>query len=153
MGDGRAATSPCFYTCFQTSWSWNKDTVLLYSIHYCTVQYTKAQPVVEDARVWQCTCVNYTIGHANAHSHLWKFATWRFVLRWLTLSALFSLGNCFHIAQVKVWLDICFLVIPSPKPSLCLNICLVNIRGVDGSSLEDTFWLHCCQILWPDINI
>ena len=66
--------------------------------------------------------MTYKIGHVNAHSHLWKFAAWRFVLRWLSLSALFSLGNCFLIAQVKVWLDICFLVIPFPKSNLCLNI-------------------------------
>ena len=39
----------CLYACFWTSWAWNKDTELLYS-----VKNTKAQPLVEDARMWQC---------------------------------------------------------------------------------------------------
>ena len=45
---------------FQTSWAWNKDTVLLYSLQYCTVKYTKAQPLVEDAHTWQCTPDTWT---------------------------------------------------------------------------------------------
>ena len=53
----------CFYTCFQTSWAWNKDTVLPYSIQYCTVQYTKAQPLVGGARTWQCTPDTWTNLH------------------------------------------------------------------------------------------
>ena len=48
----------CFYACFWTSWAWNKDTVLLYSIQYCTVKYTKAQPSLEDAYAWQCAWTN-----------------------------------------------------------------------------------------------
>ena len=39
----------CFYTCFWTSGAWNKDTVLLDSILYCTVKHTEAQPLAEDA--------------------------------------------------------------------------------------------------------
>ena len=38
MGDGRAERSSAIE-------------VLLYSIRYCTVKYTKAQPLVEDARM------------------------------------------------------------------------------------------------------
>ena len=55
-------------------------------------------------RRWRASVVSlmtYKIGHANARSHLWKFATWRFVLRGLTLSALFSLGNCFAHSSSK----------------------------------------------------
>ena len=40
---------------FETSWAWNKVTVLLYSIQYWTVKYTKAKPLVEDAHMGQCT--------------------------------------------------------------------------------------------------
>ena len=29
--------------------------------------------------------LTYVVGHANARSHLWKFATWRFVCRGLTV--------------------------------------------------------------------
>ena len=42
------------------AWAWDKDTVLLYSIHYCTVKYTKAQPLVDDAHTWQCTPDTWT---------------------------------------------------------------------------------------------
>ena len=72
-----------------TAWAWNKDTVLLYSIQYCTVKYTKAQPLVEVAHMWnvgqthELTCV---IGHVNARSYLWEFATWRFLCRGLTVT-------------------------------------------------------------------
>ena len=44
----------CFHTCFWTSWAWNEDTVLLYSIQHWTVKYTQAPSLVEDARTWQC---------------------------------------------------------------------------------------------------
>ena len=33
-------------------WAWNKDTIILYSIYfiqYCTINYAKAPPLVEDA--------------------------------------------------------------------------------------------------------
>ena len=49
------ATSLLFYACFWTSWDWNKNIVLLYSMQYCIVKYTKAKPATEDARMWQCT--------------------------------------------------------------------------------------------------
>ena len=41
-----------FHVCFWTSWPWNKDTVLLYSIQYSKIH--KTQPLVEDAHMWQC---------------------------------------------------------------------------------------------------
>ena len=44
----------CFYACFWTFWTWNKDAVLLYSVWYSTVKYTEAQPLVEDTGKWQC---------------------------------------------------------------------------------------------------
>ena len=50
----------CFYSCFLACWAWNKDTVPLYSTQYCIVKYTKAQPVTEDARTWQCTPDTWT---------------------------------------------------------------------------------------------
>ena len=42
-----------FHACFWTSWPWNKDTVLLYSIQYSKIH--KTQPLVEDTHMWQCT--------------------------------------------------------------------------------------------------
>ena len=78
----------CFYTSFWTSWAWNKDSVLLYSRQYCAVKYTKAQPLLDDTRMWQCMWtreLNYVTRHVNIHSHLWKFKTWRFVCRGLTV--------------------------------------------------------------------
>ena len=81
------ATSLLFYACFWTSWDWNKNIVLLYSMQYCIVKYTKAQPVVEDACMWQCTPNTWTnmSGHVNTHLHLWKLATWRFLCRGFTI--------------------------------------------------------------------
>ena len=34
--------------------AWNKDMVLLCSIWYCAVKYTKVQPLVQDACMRQC---------------------------------------------------------------------------------------------------
>ena len=42
----------CFYTCFQTYWAWNKDTVILY-VH-SIIEDTEAQPLVQDAHMWLC---------------------------------------------------------------------------------------------------
>ena len=42
----------CFYVCFWSSWAWNNDTELLYSIQCCIVKYRKAQLLVEDACMW-----------------------------------------------------------------------------------------------------
>ena len=78
---GASSQYQLHHHCFWTFWAWNKDTVLLYSIQYRIVKYTKAQPLVEDARTWQYTPDTWTnvIRHSNTRSHLWKFATWRFV--------------------------------------------------------------------------
>ena len=77
-----------FYTCFWAYWAWNKDSALLCSIQYCTVKYTEAQPLVDDTNMWQCIQtreLTYVTRHANIHSHLSKFKTWRFVCRGLTV--------------------------------------------------------------------
>ena len=59
----------CFYTCFRTSWAWHKDAVLLCCVQRCTVKYTRAQPPVEDARMWQCTPDTWTTLHDRACRH------------------------------------------------------------------------------------
>ena len=50
----------CFSACFWITWAWNNDTVWLCSLQCCTVSYTKAQPLVEDARTWPCTPDTWT---------------------------------------------------------------------------------------------
>ena len=53
----------------QTSWAWHKDAVLLCCVQRCTVKYTRAQPPVEDARMWQCTPDTWTTLHDRACRH------------------------------------------------------------------------------------
>ena len=48
------ATSLLFYACSWTSLDCNKNIVLLYFMQYCIVKFTKAQPAIEDACMWQC---------------------------------------------------------------------------------------------------
>ena len=50
----------CFYGYFWTSWAWNKDAVLLFSIQYCPVKYTKALPFIDDAHTWQHATETWT---------------------------------------------------------------------------------------------
>ena len=50
----------CFYTCFLTSWAWNKNTVFLYSIQCCAVKYIKTQLLVEDVCMEQGTSDMWT---------------------------------------------------------------------------------------------
>ena len=62
--------------------------ILQYSIEYHTVKHTKAQPLGDGALSWwrvQDTELTYVTGHGNARSNLWKFKTWRFVYRGLTV--------------------------------------------------------------------
>ena len=73
-----------FYACFWTCWAWNnKDTVLLYSIHYCTVKDTNVQPLIEDAHTWQCTPYTWT----NLRDWSWEYTLnlWKFSCRRLTV--------------------------------------------------------------------
>lgn len=73
-----------------------KDTVLLYSIQYCTIKYTKAQPLVGMHAcdgVRQTRELTFMAGHANARSHHWKFETWRFTGRGLTVWVELSWGT------------------------------------------------------------
>ena len=52
-----------------------KNTGVGYSIQYWTVKCTKAQPPGKDACPWEGIPAVWpdVNGHANAHSHLWKF--------------------------------------------------------------------------------
>ena len=112
----------CFYAYFQTSWAWNKDTVLLYSIWYCTVKYTKAQPLVEDSCTWQCTpdtwtnlrdwTCELTFTSLKVHNLKvrmegtyctgnWSFHFWSYILMhksiqfwWIPIYLFFSLVTC-----------------------------------------------------------
>ena len=72
----------CFIPCFWTSWAWNKDTALLYSIQHCKVPRSTAT-----SRAFDSVCqmhewlIPYMIGLANPPSHLWNFSTWSFFCR------------------------------------------------------------------------
>ena len=60
--------------------------IVNYCTLYSTVKYIKVQPLVEDA--WQCMPNTWTKlhdGHAKTGSLLWKFATWMFECRELTV--------------------------------------------------------------------
>ena len=53
---------------------------------YCTVQHTKAPPLVRMhayGNVRQTHELTYGTGHANSHLHLWKFTTWGLLCRGL----------------------------------------------------------------------
>ena len=72
----------CFIPCFWTSWAWNKDTALLYSIQHCKVPRS-----IATSRAFDSVCqmhewlIPYMIGLANPPSHLWNFSTWSFFCR------------------------------------------------------------------------
>ena len=77
----------CFYTCFQTSWAWNKDllyTALYSNVHKSTTPCRGCTHMTVDARHVNWTC--------RRCSHLWKFATWRFVCRQLTAQVFCLIG-------------------------------------------------------------
>ena len=76
-------------------------------LHYYTVKCTKAQLLVEDVHMWQCTpdMRTYVIGHGSARSCLWKLATWRFVCRGLT-------AKTFH----------CFILLPPLRGGLGYSV-------------------------------
>ena len=59
------------------------------------LKYTKAQPLVEDACMWQYMSDTWTnvFGHENTWSRLWKFTSWRFVY-----------GNYHLILQYYAWM-------------------------------------------------
>ena len=73
----------CFYACFWTSWAWNKDTVLLYSI---TVLYSKVHNSTTTCRGcthmtmyadtwtnlpdWTCECVFASLKFCNLKVHM-----------------------------------------------------------------------------------
>ena len=52
--------------------------------------------------VCQTRELTYMIGHANGRLHLWKFATWRFVCRWLTVFVL-----PWENYLGKLWYELC----------------------------------------------
>ena len=72
----------CFYTCFQTSWAWNKD--LLYTALYSNV-HKSTTPCRGCVHVTVHHTWTHVIGHGKAHSHLSKLATWRLACRELTV--------------------------------------------------------------------
>ena len=119
------------------------------TLHYCTlyraVKYTKAQPLREEAHVWQCTPDTWTNLQDWTHKHtlrLWKFTTWRFVCWALSVRA----RSCTHslhllsdssflphspsfILSPSQWLFLCltfppFFILPSLSSSDPLSICL-----------------------------
>ena len=72
----------CFYTCFQTSWAWNKD--LLYTALYSNV-HKSTTPCRGCVHVTVHHTWTHVIGRGKAHSHLSKLATWRLSCRELTV--------------------------------------------------------------------
>ena len=76
----------CFYSCFQTCWASCKNT-LLYSIQQSTQKHNPLKRMHPQDNVSQTHEPTYRIGHVSASSHLWKFVTWRFVCRGLTVPA------------------------------------------------------------------
>ena len=76
----------CFYSCFQTCWASCKNT-LLYSIQQSTQKHNPLKRMHPQDNVSQTHEPTYSIGHGSASSHLWKFVTWRFVCRGLTVPA------------------------------------------------------------------
>ena len=58
----------CFYACFWTSWAWNKDTVLLYTVLYS--KYAKALALVEDTHMLKCTPDTWTNSWLDMRTHV-----------------------------------------------------------------------------------
>ena len=75
-------------TYFWTSWARSEESVLRYSMQHCTVTCTKAQPLVENACVWQCmpdTWTNFCDGTCKRTFASLKIQTWTFLCRGFTV--------------------------------------------------------------------
>ena len=86
----------CFYGYFWTSWAWNKDAVLLFSIQYCPVKYTKHYHLSRmhaPDNVQQLCELTYVIGHLKTCSHPWNFSTQGFYIGDLSKESFPILGR------------------------------------------------------------
>ena len=55
------------------------DTILLSSIHYCTVKHTKAQPLIEDAHTERCIPETWAnLKWLDKPRHICIFESWQF---------------------------------------------------------------------------
>ena len=79
------------------------------------------------------TCeLTYVIGHANASLHLWKFKTWRFICRGLTVCWLFMCPSAKLLRGRWFWVKVCGYGELFAKTPLTLSMAMASASHTDS---------------------